>query len=382
MNNAWNDHFDCQLQQLQQQQLLRQRGNRTAVDYDPCWLDFGSNDYLGLSRSFEVIGQFEQAVDDVWGSGGSPVLSGYGESHQQLEMSLARLCGTENAMVFSSGYACNVGVLAGLADADCVVFSDQLNHASLIDGLRLGRAQRVIYFHCDLQSLEQLLECHRSKSHRALIVTESVFSMDGDEAPLIELANLADQFDCGLVVDEAHATGVFGNHGGGLLEELGISDRALVKLGTLSKAIGGIGGFAAGSNRIIEYLVNRCRSYIFSTALPKLAAQAATAAIGQLSQMQDQRQHLVTLACNLREQLTAMGWKVLPGRSPIVPVIIGDADKALELSLKLRGLGIYVPAIRPPTVPADTCRLRISLTARHRLQDIDRLLETLGNCKS
>jgi 8-amino-7-oxononanoate synthase len=379
MNNTWEKHLESSLSQLAQQQLLRQRGSSWKArtnQFD--WLDFGSNDYLGLSQSGKVIEALQQSAGQGWGSGASPVLSGYGQAHQQLEQSLAGLSGTENALVFSSGFACNVGSLAALADEDCVVFSDQLNHASLIDGLRLSRALREVYPHNDTQALEKLLSDRRSHRSRALIVTESVFSMDGDEAPLRELADLADRFDCGFVVDEAHAIGVFGSGGGGLLEELALTDRVLLKLGTLSKAIGGIGGYVAGSSSIIDYMVNRCRSYIFSTAMPTLAAIATLAAVDRLKEMQSERQRLAELSSYARQQLLHRGWHVPAGRSPILPVIVGEASSALALSRHLLENGIYVPAIRPPTVPASTCRLRISLSTEHTCSDIDRLVSTLG----
>jgi 8-amino-7-oxononanoate synthase len=397
-SSIWREHFRCQLEELSQQRLLRHRGASGIADPESglggepleqglpanrAILDFGSNDYLGLRHHPAVLNAARQALQHQgWGSAASPVLSGYRDIHRRLECSLSGLSGCEDCMVFSSGYACNVGVLSTLIDEDTIVFSDRLNHASLIDGIRLARGVKVIYDHCDLQHLKQLLSAHRNKKLRGLIVTESVFSMDGDEAPLEEMTRLAEQNDCGLIVDEAHATGLYGANGAGLASELGIGDRVLVKLGTLSKSVGGIGGFAAGQSCLIELLVNRCRSYVFSTAPPAAAMAAADTAVGLLPSLDSQRQYLVDLSRRLRERLRDQGWPVPPGRSPIVPMIVGEAEETLAISKRLIERNIYVPAIRPPTVPVGTSRLRISLSTNHSWDDIDLLCESIGNCVS
>jgi 8-amino-7-oxononanoate synthase len=387
-SQSWNDHFRHQLNELQEKRLLRIRGSSGLRGADSeahhptdgsGQLDFGSNDYLGLKNHPSILEAVRNAIQhDPWGSGASPVLSGYREAHAQLERSLAGLFHAESCLLFSSGYACNVGVLSALSDSETVVFSDRLNHASLIDGIRLGRGPRFIYGHCDLQHLHDLIRLHRGERRRALIVTESVFSMDGDEAPLEALAEIAIESDCGLVVDEAHAVGVFGD-GAGLVHEVGIPARVLVKLGTLSKALGGIGGYAAGSNLAIETLVNRCRSYLFSTAPPAAAMAAAQAAVELLPRMADERKHLANLAAMARRTLREQGWQVPEGRSPIVPVIIGDPQATLDLSRHLLEKGIYAPAIRPPTVPPETSRLRLSLSASHSTSDIYQLCQTIGS---
>lgn len=395
VHKSWKQHLESQLRELERAQLLRQRGLQKDGNLkNEIRLDFGSNDYLGLRTNPAILRTIEAAVQLKiepasnpempsaefigWGSGASPVLNGHTSPHRILESKLASLNHTGDAMVFSSGYACNVGVLSCLADSDCIVFSDQLNHASLIDGLRLSRSERVVYKHCGVKDLSENLERLRGTKSRGLIVTESIFSMDGDEAPLREVADLAERFDCGLIVDEAHATGVFGTQGGGLVDELKLTDRVLLKLGTLSKALGGIGGYAAGDRQTIQYLVNRCRSFLFSTAPPPLAMLAASAAIDHCLAMNEVREHLRFIAASLREQLRESGWNVISGRSPIVPVIIGEAEKTLQLSAKLLELGIYVPAIRPPTVPQGSCRLRISLSANHTSADIATLIEAIG----
>lgn len=398
-HKSWKQHLESQLQELERAQLLRQRGLKPIGNSKrEVRLDFGSNDYLGLRKNPAILRAIEAAIKPAtesaieqasgpeipssefigWGSGASPVLNGHTSPHRTLESKLASLNHTSDAMVFSSGYACNVGVLSCLADSDCIVFSDQLNHASLIDGLRLSRSERVVYQHVCMKDLSEKLQRLRGSKARGLIVTESIFSMDGDDAPLREITELAERFDCGLIVDEAHATGVFGTQGGGLVDELKLTDCVLLKLGTLSKALGGIGGYAAGDCQTMQYLVNRCRSFLFSTAPPPLAMLAASAAIEQCLKMDEERKHLHWLASSLREQLRNAGWNVLLGRSPIVPVIIGEAEKTLQLSAKLLEQGIYVPAIRPPTVPLGSCRLRISLSAAHTSADIATLIGAIG----
>jgi 8-amino-7-oxononanoate synthase len=385
MNDLWKIQLQAVLQNLDQQQLRRVRGSHRwdgVGDHQvQPWLDFGNNDYLKLSQDPAVTQTLKDPPQQHlsgWGSGASPVLSGYSPAHTQLEQVLANLSETEGALAFSSGYACNVGSLAALLDDDCMVFSDQLNHASLIDGIRLSSALRLIYQHNNLQHLEQLLRTHRHQRTRAVIVSESVFSMDGDEAPLLELVEIAERFNCGLVIDEAHAVGVFGSGGGGLLEELHLSNKILLKLGTLSKAIGGIGGYAAGTQLIIDFLINRCRSYIFSTAAPALAMSATITAVQRLVAMQLERTRLQELSLYAREKLRELGWNISCWRSPIIPVIVGSAQNALQLAQRLREQRIYVPAIRPPTVPQDSCRLRISLNVGHSRADIDRLARAIG----
>lgn len=383
MNLSWKQHFQETLRGLRETDALRERKlHETSASRER--LDFGSNDYLALRAAPALrqrVAEMLASHQSGWGSGASPVLTGYTAAHAALESSLCKLSSSSAALVFSSGYSANVGTLACLSDKTDAIYSDQLNHASLIDGMRLSRAERVIFPHCDAEFLETHLPAHRHRFERVSLVTESVFSMDGDCADLPLLCDLAERYDCGLVVDEAHATGVYGPHGGGLLEELQLESTArlplLLKLGTLSKALGGIGGFAAGDQIVIDFLVNRCRSYLFSTSPPAATMVAAVAAIEMLSGMQAERHKLRALSRELRSRLQQAGFAVPAGDSPIVPVIVGSERAALQLSQRLLAAQIYVPAIRPPTVPAGTSRLRISLSAQHTRQDIDRLLETL-----
>jgi|688.fasta_scaffold00078_58 8-amino-7-oxononanoate synthase len=391
---SWQDHLQRRLHRLQELDLRRSRGgllprvqattdsrthDTTATRLIDAPLDFGNNDYLGLRQHPHIYTAVQETLQLYgWGSGASPVLSGHQMLHSRLEQALAELNLVEDSLVFSSGFACNLGVLSCLLDQDSIVFSDQLNHASLIDGIRLGRSDRVIYNHCDLDHLQSQLISRRAQYQRSLIVTESVFSMDGDQAPLIQLAELARQYDSALIVDEAHALGLFGTRGAGLLEEMHLSDQVLLKLGTLSKSLGGVGGYVAGCSVTIEYLVNSCRSYLFSTAPPVAAMAAALAAVELLPSLGAIRTQLLEQASALRTRLSDMGWTVPSGRSPIIPLVIGEASDAIALSRRLSQQGIYVPAIRPPTVPNGTSRLRISLSATHSTQDIDRLCCALG----
>ncbi len=381
MSVGWKQRFQNALVELEEADRLRKR----CVHSDASIVDFGSNDYLGLrchSTIRENIADWCRGDGTAWGSGASPVLSGYTPAHAKLERSLCELSHSTSAMVFSSGYSANLGSLACIAGASDAIYSDQFNHASLIDGMRLSRAEKVIFPHNDLGFLEEHLASHRHRFERVLIVTESVFSMDGDCADLLQLCELSQRFDCGLVVDEAHATGVYGVDGGGLLEELELDGTQLeplvLKLGTLSKAIGGIGGFAAGDGPTIDYLVNRCRSFLFSTSPPALMMHAVVAAIELLRSMRAERQELRSMSFSLRQRLQRAGFEVAEGDSPIVPVVLGSERDAIEMSQRLLTRGLYVPAIRPPTVPAGASRLRISLSAKHTAEEVDQLFDALS----
>lgn len=292
---------------------------------------------------------------------------------------------SEDALVFSSGYAANLGVIACLAGAGDLILSDQLNHACLIDGCRLSRARTQIFPHNDVGFVRDFLQANRHQFERVLIITESVFSMDGDLADLRSLTDLADQYGSGLLVDEAHATGVYGPGGCGMLGELGLEGRCLAKLGTLSKALGNVGGYVGGSRLLIDYLINHCRSYIFSTAAATSIMYAAEAALAEMLKMDTERRELRQRAMYVRHALRQQGWHVpvagqqgQPDDSPIIPVVVGAETVALELSERLLQQGIYVPAIRPPTVPEGTSRLRISLTAEHDQEAVQRLATAMG----
>ncbi|MCA9195669.1 MAG: 8-amino-7-oxononanoate synthase [Planctomycetales bacterium] len=382
----WQEYIDETLQQLEDQVVLRRRGGLSlALPLSPgVVLDFGSNDYLGLRSHPAVLRAAMNAVvtENCWGASSSPVLRGYGPFHSRLERAIADFEHTEDSLVFSSGYACNVGVISALVGPQDAIFSDELNHASLIDGCRLSRATKFVYQHGSLVDLENLLSQHRWSFERAIILTESVFSMDGDCAPMQQILQLATEWGCGVVVDEAHATGVLGADGAGLCDSPSDHPSLLCKLGTLSKALGGIGGFVAGGSKLIEFLVNQCRSYMFSTAIPVPVAAAATQAVYEARKMSAERSWLHNHSSQLRCWLNEQGWRVPSGTSPIIPIVIGDGKKTLEISQSLLEQGVYVPAIRPPTVPEGTSRLRVSLTVNHTSDCFERLKSALSKMKS
>ncbi|MGH7058467.1 MAG: aminotransferase class I/II-fold pyridoxal phosphate-dependent enzyme, partial [Acetobacteraceae bacterium] len=313
-------------------------------------------------------------------AGASPLVSGCTPPLRALERSLADWEGAEAALVFSSGYAANLAVISALVDRPDAVFSDALNHASLIDGRRLSRAAVHVYRHNDLDHLADLLRSHGSRARRRLLVSDTVFSMDGDVAPLAGLIELAERFDCLLLIDEAHATGVLGEQGRGVTDLLpsgSWSWERVVKIGTLSKALGAQGGFVCGSRRLIDWLINHARPYIFSTALSPPIAAAARCAVDVVRQEPERRRHVLALAERLRRQLREMGGVIGDSCCHIVPLIIGDAREAVRLSRRLEEDGLLVPAIRPPSVPNGTARLRISVTAGHSEADVLQLITVL-----
>ncbi len=340
-------------------------------------VNFASNDYLAYAHDPRLARAAARAAHHYGcGAGASPLVTGLLPPLQRLERDLARWEGAEAALVFPSGFQCNVAVVSTLAGAGDALFSDAANHASLIDGCRLSRAAVHVYRHNDLSHLDELLRAG-GEARRRFIVSDSVFSMDGDFADLAGLLRLAREHDAMLILDEAHATGVLGAHGRGLTDSLAEKDDRLVKLGTLSKALGSQGGFVAGSGKLIDWLVNHARPYIFSTALAPPAAAAARA-IALVSLEPERRRHVLALADSLRQRLRALGLSVGPSACQIVPVLVGEAQAAVDLSRRLEGRGLLVPAIRPPSVPDGTSRLRISLSAGHTEADIERLVGALS----
>ncbi len=343
-------------------------------------VNFSSNDYLGLAADPRLARAAARAARRYGcGAGASPLVSGYLRPLRALERDLAAWEGTEAALVFPSGYAANLAAVTALVGRADAVFSDELNHASLIDGCRLSRAQRFVYRHAALDHLDDLLR-RAAGRRRRLIVTDTVFSMDGDLAPLAGLIDLAERHGALLLIDEAHATGVLGDAGRGLTDLLpGPYDPdRVVKVGTLSKALGAQGGFVCGTRRLVEYLVNCARPYIFSTALAPPVAAAARQAVELVRIEPERRQRLLTLAEKLRGGLTALGRPPCESCCQIVPVIVGEAAAAMRLSARLEEWGLLVPAIRPPSVPPGTARLRVSLTADHTEDDVRRLLAGLA----
>ena len=377
---AWIDDELAALEAAGLRRRLRRREGPQAAEIvvdGKRLVNFGSNDYLGLASDGRLTAAVAEALPQAGlGSGASPLITGHSTWHEALARRLARFECTEAALVFPSGFAANVGTIAALVGPGDAVFGDRKNHASLMDGCRLSRADVRVYPHGDWRRLDRLLA--KCTARRRLIVTDGLFSMDGDLAPLPELADVVRRHGAMLLVDEAHATGVFGRHGRGTAEHLDVEDRVDVRVGTLSKALGSVGGFVAGRRSLIEWLVNRARPYVFSTAPPAVFAAAAVAALDVVESEPHRRTNLLDRAAQLRSRLADGGWDVGLSQSQIVPVVVGTEDRALQLSVALHDRGMMVPAIRPPTVPRGEACLRISLTAGHTPAMVDALVETLA----
>ena len=336
-------------------------------------LNLSSNNYLGLANHPALKQAAGEALDRYGcGSGASRLISGNMTAHEELEQRIARFKGTEAALVFNSGYQANVGIIATLMERDDVVLSDALNHASIIDGCRLSRAAVSVYRHCDMEHLESLLKDAPARA-RKLIATESIFSMDGDIAPLGEMVELAERHGAMVMVDEAHATGVRGPNGAGVVAEMGLGDRVLVQMGTLGKALGAFGAYVAGSARLKELLINRARSFIFTTSLPPVVMAMAGAAVELVEREPERQCALQRNTGRLRDGLQRIGYEVA-GSTQIIPVIVGDEQPCMELAARLLESGFYVQGIRPPTVPPGTSRLRVTTMATHTLKQMEQAL--------
>ncbi|GAA4433633.1 8-amino-7-oxononanoate synthase [Bremerella cremea] len=348
---------------------------------DGTLLNFSSNDYLNLAADPRLQEAAQLAITrEGWGSGASPLITGRGEAQTALEEALAKFEGTEAALTFASGFAANAGTIDALTDRGDVILSDEKNHASIIDGTRLSKATVRVYPHRDVAYLENLLkQCGTFR--RRLIVTDTLFSMDGTVAPLDQLADLADKYEAMLMVDEAHATGVFGERGRGLCEQYGIEDRVPIRVGTFSKALGGHGGFVVGSRALVDWLVNRSRPYIFSTAAPAANAAAMLASLEIIQQEPERRVAVLAMADQLRVRLRELGWSLGDSQTQIIPVIVGTEGLAMDLSSRLLKLGIMVPGIRPPSVPEGECLLRISLSFGHTQQHLDTLVDAMAQIR-
>ncbi len=340
-------------------------------------LNLASNDYLGLSSSPLLAAAAHDAINEYGASSGaSRLVTGNNRLYQELEHELASFKAQPAALVFNSGYTANLCLLATLADRHTLVFSDRLNHASIIDGISLSGAKHVRYRHNDMAHLATLLTKHKDHPHK-LIITDSVFSMDGDLADLPSLVQLKHDFNCLLVIDEAHATGIFG-HGRGLAHELGVEQEIDLHMGTFSKALGSFGGYVAGSRLLIDYLINTGRALIYTTGLPPATVASNLAAIRLLQQNPDQGQPLLTMARNLVRHLQDLGIDTGPTESHIIPIIIGDNERTLQVQQQLHDMRIHVGAIRPPTVPTGTARLRLALRADLTLGELELLTTQLS----
>lgn len=350
-----------------------------TIDGKPM-LVFCSNDYLGLANHPDIISAFRQAANEYGvGSGAAHLVSGHSRPHQQLEEALAEFTGRERALLFSTGYMANLGVAnALLSNRNDTVYEDRLNHASLVDAGLLSGAKMVRYLHNDVASLGKRLLTADTDEITRLILTDGVFSMDGDVAPVQKLALVAREHNAWLMVDDAHGLGVLGKTGAGLLEAEALNQSDVhILMGTLGKALGTAGAFVAGSNDLIEYLIQTARTWIYTTAQPPAIAAATLASLKLVQSENWRREHLQALIKQFREGATQLGLPLMPSATPIQPILIGSSEQAINLSQKLEKCGLWVTAIRPPTVPAGTARLRVTLSAAHTVADVDKLLLAL-----
>ena len=342
-------------------------------------INFASNDYLGLAGDERLIQAATTAIQYFGtGSTGSRLLSGHRELHCELESAIASLKKTEDALTFSSGYLANLGAITSVVGKRDLILSDEYNHSSLKNGAILSGAAIVEYPHCDVAVLKDKLQEIRENYRRCLIITDSVFSMDGDLCPLPSLLDIAEEFNCMLLVDEAHATGVLGENGAGCVEHFGCTNRQLIQVGTLSKALGSLGGYVAGSKNLIDFLRNRAPTWIYTTALSPSDTAAALEAINLVEKEPTRRRQLWENINYLKDLMSGLeNLKILPSESAIVCFQLESATEALKIGNYLKAEGIFAPAIRPPTVP--TSRIRISLMATHQQSQIEKLVEVLKN---
>ncbi|MDP2277529.1 MAG: 8-amino-7-oxononanoate synthase, partial [Nitrospirota bacterium] len=376
---------------LKEKNLLREikdrnspQGSRILID-GKNYINFSSNDYLGLANHPALIRASQRAIKKFgFGSGASRLLCGGSILHSELEKKTAKFKETQSALIFNSGYSANTGIIPAIADEGDVIFSDELNHASIVDGCRLSRAKKIIYRHKNIGHLSELIK--KEKAKRKIIITDSVFSMDGDIAPLKELYDICltlnaqrSTLNVFLYIDDAHGTGVLGS-GKGALAHFGIKPESwIIQMGTFSKALGSFGAFAAGSKDAIEWILNTARSFIFSTALPSCAAAASIAALEVI----EKEPELVNKLWSNREQavhgITQLGYDIMGSETPIIPVRTGTIKEALHISQHLMENGIFAPAIRPPSVKEP--RIRRTVTSAHTDEDIEKLIKALGSIK-
>lgn len=345
------------------------------------YLLLASNSYLGLS----VDPRVKQAAADALqkygtGSGGSRLVSGSSDLHRELEEKIASFKNTQSAILFSSGYLANIGTISSLVGPEDFIYSDELNHASIIDGSRLSKAKLRIYPHLDLDELDLLLT-KDGQSGKKLVVTDTVFSMDGDLVDLKKLTQICEKHKAMLMVDEAHATGVLGERGSGATEHFNVENKVPIVMGTLSKAVGSIGGYIAGSSELIDFIRNRVRSYIFDTSLPAPALAASIRSIEIISAEKEPREHLWKMIAMFKEGLAEIGYNVIPSDSAIVPILTGDPGPTLQMAEKLREEGVFTPAVRPPSVAPGKCRIRTSLMSSHTSRHIEKALNAFKKAK-
>ena len=344
-------------------------------------LSFCSNDYLGLANHPDVVKSFKKAADQYGvGSGSAHLVSGHSAEHHALEEELANFMGTERALLFSTGYMANLGVVSALCDRHSEIYEDKLNHASLLDAALLSRAKRIRFPHLDINNLEERLS--NSSASNKFIISDGVFSMDGDLAPLDKMVDVADKSNAILMIDDAHGIGVLGKKGKGIVEHFGLGSKQVpVLVGTLGKAFGTAGAFVAGSEDLIETLIQKSRSYIFTTAMPAAIAAATRTSLKIVEGEHWRREKLQRLISQFRKGANESGFVLIDSITPIQPVIIGSSEKALGLSEKLLEKNILISAIRPPTVPEGTARLRVTFSAIHSEEQVNKLLDVLSEFK-
>ena len=345
------------------------------------YLLLASNSYLGLSVDPRVVKAAEEALHKYGtGSGGSRLVSGSSDLHRKLEEKIASFKNTQSAILFSSGYLANIGTIAALVGPEDFVYSDELNHASIIDGCRLSKSKLRVYKHLDLNELEALL-IKDAGSGKKLVVTDTVFSMDGDLVDLKQLANICDEHNAMLMVDEAHATGVLGERGSGATEHFNVEDKVPIVMGTLSKAVGSLGGYIAGSSELIDFIRNRVRSYIFDTSLPAPSLAASLKSIEIIENDKEPREHLWKMIEIFKSGLNELGYNVIPSHSAIIPILTGEPGPTLEIAAKLREEGVFTPAVRPPSVAPGKCRIRSSLMSSHTADHIESALSAFKKAR-
>ena len=343
------------------------------------YLSFCSNNYLGLASHPSVVAAVKDAVELYgWGAGASRLVSGNMTLHETLENEISKFKKKDAAIVFPTGYMANLGVITSLVSNGDLVICDKLNHASIIDGCRLSGADFRVYAHCNMEKLENILK-KSAKYNCKLIVTDSVFSMDGDLAPLPDLVKIAAKYNAMLMVDEAHGTGVFGENGRGVVEHYDLGNEVYVVMGTLSKAIGSLGGYVSGDIDLISYLRNKARTFMYTTALPPAVCAASIAGIKLIQEDPSMRVSLWNNVRLIKDKLNSLNINTISSESQIIPILIGDAKKAVKVSKLLYDNGILIPAIRPPTVPANSSRLRMTVMSSHTKHDLERLSQTISD---
>ena len=366
---------------MRQRRLLDSPQAEHIVANSQPFLSFCSNDYLGLANHPTLISAMQEAAGlSGVGSGASNLITGHHRYHDRLEKRLAEFVDMPAALLFSTGYMANIGVLGALAGREDAIFADKLNHACLHDGGYYSLAEFKRFPHNDVQALETLLKATTAK-HK-LIAVDAVFSMDGDIAPMAEYLALCERYDAYLYVDDAHGFGVLGSHGQGSLNHLGLKSPRLIMMATLGKAAGVAGAFVAGEQVVVDYLIQKANSYVYSTPAPPALSATLLASVDLIAQGDHLRSHLQTLIATLKQHLNVKRWSLMPSMTAVQPLLVGNNYEALALSEHLQAQGILVPAIRQPTVPVNTSRLRISLSAAHSVEDVIRLADVINQAEA